>query len=73
VPPGDHAESYAMLTERVRPWLDEVSQPTVCVTHGGVLRAIFRLVANMPKNEAAALEIPQDRVLKVENDRLDWL
>lgn len=73
VPPGEEAESYAMLTERVRPWLDDVAQPTVCVTHGGVLRAIFRLVANMSKNEAAALEIPQDRVLKVENGRLDWL
>ncbi len=73
VPPGDEAESYAMLTERVRPWLDEVTRPTVCVTHGGVLRAIFRLVADMSKNEAAALEIPQDRVLKVESGRLDWL
>ena len=73
VPPGSQAESYAMLTERVRPWLEAVRQPTVCVTHGGVLRAIFRLVESMPKNEAAALEIPQDRVLKVENGRLDWL
>ncbi len=73
VPPGDEAESYAMLTERVRSWLDEVVQPTVCVTHGGVLRAIFHLVAHMPKNEAATLEIPQDRVLKVKNGCLDWL
>jgi broad specificity phosphatase PhoE len=73
VPPGEDAESYEMLTRRIRPWLLEVTRPTVCVTHGGVLRAIFRLVADLPKNKAAALEIPQDRVLRVENGRLDWL
>lgn len=73
VPPGEDAESYEMLTRRIRPWLAEVARPTVCVTHGGVLRAIFRLVEDLPKNKAAALEIPQDRVLKVENGRLEWL
>ncbi|WP_395447714.1 histidine phosphatase family protein [Aminobacter sp. UC22_36] len=73
VPPGEDAESYEMLTRRIRPWLVEVTRPTVCVTHGGVLRAIFRLVEDLPKNKAAALEIPQDRVLRVENGRLDWL
>ena len=73
VPPGEDAESYEMLTGRIQPWLVEVKQPTVCVTHGGVMRAIFRLVEDLPKNKAAALEIPQDRVLKVENGRLDWL
>ncbi|MBT1155462.1 histidine phosphatase family protein [Aminobacter anthyllidis] len=73
VPPGEGAESYEMLTCRIRPWLVEVTRPTVCVTHGGVLRAISRLVEDLPKNKAAALEIPQDRVLRVENGRLDWL
>lgn len=73
VPPGDQSESYEMLTARVAPWLAEVVRPTVCVTHGGVVRAIFRLVENMPENKAAALEVPQDRVLKLENGRLDWL
>lgn len=73
VPPGSDAESYEMLTRRIRPWLAEVARPTVCVTHGGVMRAIFRLVEELPKNKAAALEIPQDRVLKVENGHLNWL
>lgn len=73
VPPGKDAESYEMLTCRIRPWLAEVARPTVCVTHGGVLRAIFRLVEDLPKNKAAVLETPQDRVLKVENGRLEWL
>lgn len=73
VPPGEDAESYEMLACRIRPWLVEISQPTVCVTHGGVMRAIFRLVEDLPKNKAAALEIPQDRVLRVQDGRLDWL
>lgn len=73
VPPGEQGESYEMLTARVRPWLAEIRQPTVCVTHGGVVRAIFRLIEVMPKSKAAALEIPQDRVLRLENGRLDWL
>jgi broad specificity phosphatase PhoE len=73
VPPGKDAESYEMLTCRIRPWLVEVTRPTVCVTHGGVMRAIFRLVEDLPKNKAAALEIPQDRVLRVQDGRLDWL
>lgn len=73
VPPGDSAESYEMLTARVASWFAEISGPTVCVTHGGVVRAIFRLVEGMSENRAAALEVPQDRVLKLEGGRLDWL
>lgn len=72
-PPGDGAESYEMLLERVRPWFEALKHPTVCVTHGGVLRTVFRLVAAMPKNEASALEIPQDRVLRLQNSTLEWL
>lgn len=73
VPPGQDAESYEMLAMRIAPWLAEVSRPTVCVTHGGVLRSVFRLVEHMSKNNAAALEIPQDRVLKLEDGELAWL
>ena len=73
VPPGAGAESYAMLMERVRPVFEELSRPTVCVTHGGVIRTLFRMVENLSANEAAALEIVQDRVLKLENSRLEWL
>jgi probable phosphoglycerate mutase len=73
VPPGTGAESYAMLLARVRPWFEALSRPTVCVTHGGVIRTIFRLAANMPANEAAALDVAQDRVLRLEDSRLEWL
>jgi broad specificity phosphatase PhoE len=72
-PPGDLAESYAMLTARVKPFLDELKSETVCVTHGGVIRAIFRLVQNMGEDETAALDIRQDRVLRYRNGALNWL
>ena len=62
-----------MLLERVRPWFEALERPTVCVTHGGVIRTLFRIVEGLPENEAAALDIVQDRVLRLENSRLEWL
>jgi probable phosphoglycerate mutase len=73
VPPGKDAESYQMLLERVRPFFEELRKPTICVTHGGVIRALFRMVAKLPKAEAARVETPQDRILRLKDGRLDWL
>ncbi len=72
LPPGEEAESYAMLSARVRPWLDGLRQSTVCVTHGGVVRAIFHLVAGLSGEEAARMNVPQDRVLELRDGRLTW-
>jgi len=73
MPPGAAAESYGMLLERVRPWLQGLERQTVCVTHGGVMRVMFRLVQAMPEHEAAALDIVQDRVLRLSDGCLEWL
>lgn len=73
LPPGEGAESYRMLMERVRPWFEALDKDTVCVTHGGVIRAIFRLAASMTEDAAAMLDIPQDRVLRLSGGRLEWL
>lgn len=73
VPPGENAESYAMLTARVKNWLDQAAPRTVCVAHGGVLRAIFRLTETLSPVDCAALSIPQDRVLRFVDGKLDWL
>ena len=62
-----------MLLERVKPWFEALEKPTVCVTHGGVIRILFRLVEDLPVDEVAAMEIAQDRVLRLENSRLEWL
>ncbi|PAQ11875.1 histidine phosphatase family protein [Mesorhizobium temperatum] len=73
LPPGEGAESYQMLLERVKPWFDALDRPTVCVTHGGVVRALFRMVLGMPETEAANLDVPQDRLLRLEGRTLEWL
>jgi probable phosphoglycerate mutase len=72
-PPGEAAESYAMLAERVCGWLEELTQETVGVIHGGVMRALFHLIEGVPGDEAASIDTPQDRILKLEDDRLTWL
>jgi probable phosphoglycerate mutase len=72
-PPGESAESYQMLLERVRPWFDALDRQTVCVTHGGVVRALFRLVQGTPKAQAASLDVHQDRLLRLEGGRLEWI
>lgn len=73
IPPGKGAESYQMLLERVRPWFEQLSEPTVCVAHGGVARAIFRLVSGLDGAKAARLEVPQDKILRVQDGKLEWL
>ncbi|RUT96432.1 histidine phosphatase family protein [Mesorhizobium sp. USDA-HM6] len=72
-PPGEGAESYEMLLERIKPWFDALRGPTVCVTHGGVMRCLFRFVEGMSKKDAASLEVPQDRLLRLEGRSLEWL
>lgn len=73
VPPGDGAESYELLAARVRPWLEETGRDTVCVTHGGVLRAVFMLNGALTPGEAVMLPIPQDRILRLAGGALEWL
>lgn len=73
VAPGEGAESYEMLLERIEPWFASLDRQTVCVTHGGVLRVLFRLVEKRPSADAASMEIFQDRVLRLKDKRLQWL
>jgi probable phosphoglycerate mutase len=62
-----------MLLDRVRPWFEELEKPTICVTHGGVLRILFRLIEDLPVADVATMEIVQDRVLRLEGSKLEWL
>ncbi|MBX3596944.1 MAG: histidine phosphatase family protein [Rhizobiaceae bacterium] len=73
VPPGLGAESYQMLLSRMKPWFDELNRQTVCVAHGGTLRAVFRLAGGLDESEAAHLAIPQDQVLRFSEGVLEWL
>lgn len=73
VAPGPGGESYQMLLDRVKPWFEALEKPTICVTHGGVLRVLFRLIEDSPVADVAAMEIVQDRVLRLEGSKLEWL
>ncbi|MDB5525935.1 MAG: hypothetical protein JWM58_3698 [Rhizobium sp.] len=73
VPPGEHAESYEILSWRVGSWLKELDRPTVAICHGGVIRCIFKLTGTLDKSDAARLDIPQDKLLKYADGRLEWV
>lgn len=75
IPPGEDAESYEILSWRIGSWLNSVDRKTVCVTHGGVIRTLFKMIANLPKDVASEGEIPQDRVLRIETseNQIAWI
>jgi probable phosphoglycerate mutase len=66
-------ESYAALTERVRPWLAGLTGPTVAVAHGGVARALMVLAGGLAPAQAYALPIHQGRVLAFSAGRGCWI
>jgi probable phosphoglycerate mutase len=68
IPPGEDAESYEILSWRIGAWLTSVERPTVCVSHGGVVRCCFRLIGKIEEEEACEMNIPQDRILKIATD-----
>jgi broad specificity phosphatase PhoE len=70
VPP--QGESYAMLADRLRPWLATLTQEVVVVSHGGVARALMAIIADVSSQEAPRHEIHQGRVLVFENKRFKW-
>jgi broad specificity phosphatase PhoE len=72
IPPGAEAENYDMLAHRFAGWLETVKTPTVCVTHGGVVRSLFYLIDGLDGEVASRLAVPQDEVLRLDQGRLDW-
>jgi len=70
-PPG--GESYCELTARVEEWYLELERDTICVAHGGVSRSLRGIVLKLPPAEIVGLDVPQDKVLKVEAGQIEWL
>ena len=67
-------ESYAAMSQRVAPWLTDVSRDTVVVAHGGVSRALRGLVVrDMPRGEVPVLPVPQDKILVLAGQTVGWL
>lgn len=72
-PPGARAESYAMLARRIDRFMTTLSGPTICVAHGGVVRTLFNRIGNVPGEDAAMINIPQDQVLKIKDGSIGWV
>lgn len=70
-PPG--GESYQDLTVRVNEWYSTLERDTICVAHGGVSRALRGIILNLDPVDIVDLDVPQDKVLKVENGQIEWL
>lgn len=66
-------ESYAMLTERLEPWLRALDRPAVVVSHGGVARALMARLGGAPTQAAALADVWQGRALIFQNGRYDWI
>ncbi len=75
IPPGPSAESYEILSWRIGAWFQSLEGPAITVSHGGVIRSLFRLIGGINTSEAAELPIPQDKILAIdtEDGRLDWI
>jgi probable phosphoglycerate mutase len=69
-PPGEGAESYAMLVERVAPSLTALDGPACIVAHGGVARAILVIRGHLGIRDAPRIGIRQGSVLVL--DRAGW-
>ena len=69
----DNGESYRMLSDRVATWLGEVDRDAVVVAHGGVSRVMRGLVLRLAGSEIPHLEVPQDKVLILNDGTMRWL
>lgn len=72
IPPGENAESYEILSWRVGSWFNNIERPTVCVSHGGVFRALFKF-SGMPVVDAANAPVHQDRILRIDGIGAAWI
>ncbi len=70
-PPG--GECFRDLYARVMDWLDGVSRNTVVVAHGGTNRCLRGHFLKLPPQEMVHLDVPQDKVLMIEDNKLTWL
>ncbi|AYC99895.1 histidine phosphatase family protein [Neorhizobium sp. NCHU2750] len=75
IPPGAEAESYEILSWRIGAWLSSVKEPTVAVSHGGVVRSLFRIVGNVDEEEASTMPIHQDRIVRIDTEAgtIGWI
>jgi broad specificity phosphatase PhoE len=68
-----NGETYAEFEARLGGWLSEISDhpPLVIVTHGIVARVLRGLYGGFPRSLALALPIPQDRVFRLAEGKIE--
>ncbi len=66
-------ESYARLYARVKSWIPYATEDSVVVCHGGIMRVLDHHYNNVPEQEAANLDIPQDKIFKITGNDAGWL
>jgi len=66
-------ESYADLTRRSGDWLQTIARDTVAASHGGVGRTVQGLILGLGHDEILRLDAPQDRIMVVTHNRVDWI
>lgn len=67
-----NGESYAQLSDRVRPWLEALTGPTIVVAHGGTFRVLRQILEQVPVAEAPLLEVPQNKVYCWNGTQASW-
>jgi probable phosphoglycerate mutase len=66
-------ESYQDLMARAVPWFQSIDRDTVVVSHGGVSRVLRGHILGLDLKSVPLLDVPQDRVLLLRHDAIDWL
>ena len=66
-------ESYQDLMARAVPWFQSIERDTVVVSHGGVSRVLRGHILGLDLKSVPLLDVPQDRVLLLRHDAIDWL
>ncbi|MCB1475925.1 MAG: histidine phosphatase family protein [Rhodobiaceae bacterium] len=71
VVPG--GESYQMVIERVKPWLDALPGPAVVVGHGGIMRVVHYLLCGIAPEDMMKIPVRQDRIRLFEAGTVELL
>lgn len=66
-------ESYADLMARAVEWLDETEEDTVVAAHGGISRVLRGHLYGIDTAAVPELAVPQDRVLVLRRDDMEWI
>jgi probable phosphoglycerate mutase len=65
-------ESYRDLEARISAWLTGLTKDTLAVSHGGVSRVARGALLGIDRDIVPFLEVPQDKILKLANGRMQW-